>query len=153
MADKKDPKAKRNPRNISSRHLLTIQKMPFRRSGVHGSPTTPTSPGAAAQARSEAQRDHRGRGASGQRAHVDRLRNELKAIAASKQFSTDFEGRVYSILSERSKRPEQSTHTMTSLAAQRARSNMRRADKFSTSIEQRAATKRTGFVHGGGVDI
>jgi len=97
-------------------------------------------------------------GASGQKAVRKRLAflhktakkftgKDKRQVAASKQFSTDFEGRVYSILSEKI------THTMTPLETQKAKRNMERGQKFRQSHAQKAATKKSGFVQSGGADI
>ena len=75
------------------------------------------------------------------------FRNDKRQVAASKQFSTDFEGRVYSILSEKI------THTMTPLETQKAKTKMERGQKFRQSHAQKAATKKSGFVQSGGADI
>ena len=91
-------------------------------------------------------------GASGQKSIRKRLRflsktadkytsgkGPPKPQKESRSFSSEFEGRVYSILAEK--------RTMSPLETQKAKRDLSRREKFNQSLADRKATERTGFVH------
>ena len=176
MADKEDPKTKRSKGRRGLLKRL-ISKWGIPRTQVHGSATTQTSPGSQKELNRTIGQQTGMLGRSAQVSILKRTKEKLKVlkrrlgiaasnkgkktgkvlqgefgkdkrqVAASKQFSTDFEGRVYSILSEKI------THTMTSLEIQKAKRKMERGQKFRQSHAQKAATEKSGFVQSGGADI
>jgi len=173
VVDKEDLKTKRRKgrRGLDQR---LISKWGIPRTQVHGAATTQTSPGSQKELNRTVSQQTGMLGRSAQLSMWQRtkeklkvlkrrlgiaasdkdkntgkvlrgnFRNDKRQVAASKQFSTDFEGRVYSILSERNISP---------LEAQNATREIESEDDYSTSIARRLATKKSGLVQSGGADI